>query len=265
MGRKSSVAERFSFSDQTSREHFSVGVDEDGALIVGDRNSSNGTSVRVRSDGEMAPFEPLDLDHSAVVGVPGVGEQGSVASEEKERPMTRNERIFAFPEPMGRDRFGNDRDRRLKVTEESTADAELVRRYADQDIREFLFAVKKDNPDVDQQELLRTDNELRVKLGEYLLGKLEQLDHLPSRFYQRGETKTPRERNYASNLSSQEYAALLAISMLDGTFKKALNDPIEVGRYGEVELGQHRYGAMKALGVVDSPVGREQIVYDYQK
>jgi hypothetical protein len=53
--------------------------------------------------------------------------------------------------------------------------------------------------------------------------------------------------------------------MLDGTFKKALNDPIEVGRYGEVELGQHRYGAMKALGVVDSPVGREQIVYDYQK
>jgi hypothetical protein len=188
-----------------------------------------------------------------------------VASEEKERPMTRNERIFAFPEPMGRDRFGNDRDRRLKVTEESTADAELVRRYADQDIREFLFAVKKDNPDVDQQELLRTDNELRVKLGEYLLGKLEQLDHLPSLFNHRGDKNTPRERNYASNLSSQEYAALLAISMLDGTFKKALNDPIEVGRYGEVELGQHRYGAMKALGVVDSPVGREQIVYDYQK
>lgn len=36
--------------------------------------------------------------------------------------------------------------------------------------------------------------------------------------------------------------------MLDGTFKRPKYDPI-VMRYGDVELGQHRWAALRALGL----------------
>ncbi|MBC7746562.1 hypothetical protein H7Y40_01115 [Pedobacter sp.] len=46
-------------------------------------------------------------------------------------------------------------------------------------------------------------------------------------------------------MTSREYASLLALSMLDGTFKaaRAAHDPIFIGKSGVVELGQHRYAA----------------------
>ena len=179
-------------------------------------------------------------------------------SPSKEREVTRNDRIFAVPEAKGRDRFGNDLDGRLKVTDESLADAEQVARYSDPDIKEFLTMVKMDNPGKDIKELLRTDDELRVKLGEFLLQKQDALTYLPGRFHRDGQTKNANYSGYPSGLSSREYAALLALSMLDGTYKKSLSDPIEI-KYGEAIRGQHRYVAMMTLGVERSPLSRQQM------
>jgi hypothetical protein len=176
-----------------------------------------------------------------------------------ERELTRNERIFRAPEAQGRDRFGNDRDGRLRVTEESLADAEDISRFSDEDIKEFLLMAKKDNPGEDIHEVLRTNNELRVKLGEFLLQKFDGMHYLPSRLYQHNQLKSPNYAGYEGKMTSREYAALLAIGMLDGTFKKSLSDPIEL-EYGEAIRGQHRYAAMQVLGVQDrSQIARSQI------
>jgi hypothetical protein len=118
--------------------------------------------------------------------------------------------------------------------------------------------VKMDNPGKDIKELLRTDDELRVKLGEFLLQKQDALTYLPGRFHRDGQKKNANYSGYPRGLSSREYAALLALSMLDGTYKKSLSDPIEI-EYGEAIRGQHRYVAMMTLGVERSPLSRQQM------
>lgn len=230
------LKDRFAFPDEMSRNHFTIAVDEEGALLLQDNGSTNGTAYSMEGKSSETPEE-----------------NGA------EREPTRNEVLFAFPTSKGKDRFGNDLDRRLKVTEESLADSETALRYSDEDIRTFLTMARKDNPDISSaSELLRANDEVRTKLGEFLLEKLEGLSYLPSRFNQSNQRKNANHVGYESQLTSREYAALLAISMLDGTYKKPTSDPIEV-EYGDAIRGQHRYGAMMVLGIQSSELARRQI------
>ena len=78
---------------------------------------------------------------------------------------------------------------------------------------------------------------------------------LPDRLI-RNQQKRPGYRGYDAvpDLSGREYATLLALSMLDGTFKPSrTGDAIEVSKYGDVLQGQHRYAALKLLGLDTSP------------
>ena len=174
--------------------------------------------------------------------------------EDPER--VRLERLFAFPEVRGRDKWGNDLDVRMKVTPESAKNASMAFRYLEDDtVRDLIkrYAGEKWREE-DMAEVLRENNELRVELGAYLLTKLDTLQYLPSRFYSR-QLKNPNEGGYEGNMTSQEYAALLAVSMLDGTFKaeRARHDPIEM-QYGEIIRGQHRYAALRLLDLERSPL-----------
>ncbi|MBC7764115.1 hypothetical protein H7Y29_00185, partial [Microbacteriaceae bacterium] len=165
---------------------------------------------------------------------------------------------LAFPEAGGRVRFGIDYDMRLRVTAQSAEDAKIAYRYLDdatvrEMIRKYAGDAWREN---EMAKVLRENDDLRLEVGEYLLGKLETLTHLPSRMYL-DMTKNSGEEGYDRNLKSKEYATLIALSMLDGTFKseRATGDPVEM-RHGSVTTGEHRYTALKLLGLDQSPVAR---------
>ena len=219
------------------------------SVVAGFYYDDNGEMQEIVKPMNMAGYDP-----SKIIRLPG----GQPSSTPEKREQTRNERLFAAPKPQDRDRFGNDQNGRLRVTEQSLIDADEIARYSDSDVRDFLMLIKKDNPGRDVKELLRTDNELRVKLGEFLLEKQDGLRYLPARFHQNNQTKNANYIGYPSGLSSREYAALLALSMLDGTYKKPTSDPIEI-EYGDAIRGQHRYAAMMTLGVENSPLARSQM------
>ncbi len=104
MGRtQAQVKDRFTFSSEASRDHFTVAVDHEGTLMVMDKGSTNGTSYRTTAEMPVSLMNP-----------------------EEERRQAYYRELFRLPDPQGRDRFGNDLDRRLKVTEQSQMDAAMA-------------------------------------------------------------------------------------------------------------------------------------------
>ncbi len=248
MGRnQDAVKDRFDFTNRVSRHHFTVAVDNEGVLMLEDGGSTNGTSYQTK-DTAANTTETSE----------------SLSPEEKKRQAYLRE-LFLLPERKGKDRFGNDLDRRLKVTEESNADAAMAYRFTDHDIKDIVSQHARENYDGVWREehmaaMIYKDEALRMKLGEHLLEKLKTdkvKRRLPSRFYGTS-TKNPNYAGY-QNMTSHEYAAVLAISMLDGTFKTpGPGDPIE-SDYGQIVSGQHRYAAMRLLGIDSSPVAKIRV------
>lgn len=158
-------------------------------------------------------------------------------------------RLFAFPDKMD-DRMYM----RTSVTEQSLADARSAYRNTTQEIKK-IFNTYSDRgymTELEAAEALRENYLLRMELGKYLVDQLRLMEFLPSRLSNDSEIKRPNVQGYEEILSSKEYAALLAIAMLDGTYKDSKGDPIVIGtRYdgGEVTNGQHRFAAQEVLGI----------------
>lgn len=140
--------------------------------------------------------------------------------------------------------------RRSEITERSIADA--VKRLAElRQTNPRLAGLITDRirggvSDPHQMaEALRTDKELRLAVGKELLVEANiraKAGELPYQL-QHDSGKTPTIDGYPEGLSSREYAALLALSMLDGTFKRELTGGDEPGLRG----GQHRTAAEQLL------------------
>ena len=100
-------------------------------------------------------------------------------------------------------------------------------------------------------ELLRTDASLRLAAGSYLLDKLEHHLH-PSAMPRRVRLNTPKASavtGYEAAKDSEEYTAMLALSMLDGTFDPS-RETTGDNTYSPVTdegTGQHRYAARQLL------------------
>ena len=213
-----------------------------------ERAIANGAQVLISVDVEM-PFN----NTSTRVRTATVFSQNEVAEAQEfseVRHKKHLEKIFAFPEGTVDD-LGRSLDDRKSVTQESLKDARtafLSTTAEDGRVREIFEAYNSGHyvGDVQAAEMLRTNNELRVAIGEYFIDKIATMGHqMPARVYDNG-MKTPQARGYGgAEMTSREYASLLALSMLDGTFKaaRAAHDPILVGESGVVELGQHRYAA----------------------
>lgn len=153
------------------------------------------------------------------------------------------------------------------VTEQSIRDAtlELNSASAKDAILEQLLAGagKASLRDISAQ--LRTDPLLRKAVGTYLLEKTERIGYrLPPRVA-RNAQKNPGSKGYESlrglGLKSYEYTALLALSMLDGTFRAEAEDPIsESARNGTMQNGQHRTAARQVLHARPEYIGRQGIM-----
>jgi hypothetical protein len=102
---------------------------------------------------------------------------------------------------------------------------------------------------------IRKNAELRYELGSYYLrDKLPQLiDKLP-RQVAANDQKRPKHMGYKDipQLGSQEYVAMLALAMLDGTYAEPGADTTELYESGDVKLGEHRAAANL---LIDSQVG----------
>lgn len=104
--------------------------------------------------------------------------------------------------------------------------------------------------------LLRECQELRLELLERFVEKLKEMqedEQLPDEF-DLDALVTPNHTSEPFSVASRDYAALLALSMLDGTFDiaAARKDPIVKASTRVVVSGAHRYVAMMLIGVVSS-------------
>lgn len=164
--------------------------------------------------------------------------------------------VFDFPDASTPDKYGSSKRMLVEVTEQSQRDGEVAFMSATHDEHvKAIFEKYNDGqyvPSKMASELLRTNNELRVELGAYFLDKLAAMHYLPERvmYNSSKNLKNPNVGGYGDKrFTSREYAALLAVSMLDGTFKteSTKHDPIYKNRYSEVVTGQHRYAAHMLL------------------
>lgn len=91
---------------------------------------------------------------------------------------------------------------------------------------------------------IRSNKYLRVELGAYFLTKLGDLkDSLPSRVAKNEfKNSTMSGYNQIPKLRSREYASLLALAHLDGTFdpNKSASEEITYDAEGNIKTGQHR-------------------------
>ena len=103
---------------------------------------------------------------------------------------------------------------------------------------------------------IRKNHELRCRLLEFFGGKLEVIrqlssDDLPERvrYDDPGNLKHPNHPGYPDKMTSSEYAAVLALSMIDGSFDPDLEDRMESGtrKDGTPIYGQHREAAWTIL------------------
>jgi hypothetical protein len=160
------------------------------------------------------------------------------------------EGVFRFPDPDSKDKYGRSLSERTSVTPESEMDAVYALRFANQDIKDLVRSYKDSEywREEDTPRLLRDNNELRMSLGTLILEKFEGLYTLPERVHQNSpdNMKSPNHAGYPDKMLSRDYAAVIALSMLDGTYKE---------RPDTGETTQHRTAAEMVLGI------REQMEY----
>ncbi len=118
-------------------------------------------------------------------------------------------------------------------------------------LREILDKHGYDRASLDAVDALRTDEDLRYEVGTYLLDKLRRMTSIsPMKFGDRilkdGTKRTDARAMPTDGVSSQEYAAFLALAKIDGSFnadKESDSDKTEYGFGGQPIQGQHRAAA----------------------
>ena len=130
-------------------------------------------------------------------------------------------------------------------------------RNSSENFNTLLSQVENANPDLEPKDILNTireNDELRTEIGLIIQDSISELwaeNKLPERLMLNGE-KNPRlkKTNDVFGLKSQEYSAQLALSMIDGSFDDDYHGdgPIDISETGKVISGQHRSGALMAIG-----------------
>jgi len=113
----------------------------------------------------------------------------------------------------------------------------------------------------DMLKKIRENQEASSEIKDYISLKLEQnLYKMPPRIFENSDKnyKNPNYPGYenANNLTSREYAIILAESMINGSFNfdYSKSSPIFINSNNEVEVGQHRVAALYSLGFnLDDP------------
>lgn len=113
---------------------------------------------------------------------------------------------------------------------------------------------------------IRRNHQLRCQLLEFFGKKLEAIRELspyslPERVYydDPGNLKHPNHPGYSDKMTSSEYAAVLALSMIDGSFDPDSED--DTRKDGTPICGQHREAAWKILFDVKADLRLQDNLY----
>jgi hypothetical protein len=132
------------------------------------------------------------------------------------------------------------------VTDESLADSvNLFSDTIDPTIQAIVSKFLPGKNGRDAVDGIRTNRALRYGLAQYFLTKIDMNEHnMPGRVLN-DQGKTPNFVGYAdAKMTGREYAALLAISKLDGTFKKDREtNELDRNPDGSYKTGHHRTAA----------------------
>lgn len=154
-------------------------------------------------------------------------------------------------------RHENGRARVTDFSEKEAARAVDVAKHHNKYVRDLLETHAPHVPSADLPAIIRTNEKLRVALGECFLQTFDATSgHLPENVV-RSHSKSAGhlgyrdvERQLGTKITSREYTVMLALAMLDGTF-----DPVAAGvnpiQYNSVSAptkgGQHRLAAKLLL------------------
>lgn len=247
-------------SPESERHHFQPAgrvirhdgsVDKTGTWVVG------GTYMREDESGREVEHVRLlkprdgDQDRLQSMGVP-VEEyrrwQHSPEedlAENREHYSAREQRVFAPLDPelkTGRE----------KTSEESIEEAMSILHTAvqrDATIKRIMEAhLGEADSEEGLLEALRSDIELRCELGRHFMEKIPTVPYLPERV-ERNDPNNLKNPNYPGYMAmtSHEYVAVLALSMIDGSFHTDSEEGIGRNEFGEVTFGQHRHAARQVL------------------
>ena len=250
-----------------SRQHLCISTDENGTLTIKD-TSTYGTVVsyeRPEHQGDSGGWD--SLRHYA----PPSSQERSLMPEQNELDDF-SERIQFLAQPLGTDidgdRFvrrqfsgiieGRDRVSTKRFYSSmnwlkglvGTNIKSIIDEYAPYSVETDFDGFKKTINEI------RKNHELRCRLLEFFQKKLEVIrqlspDDLPERvrYNDPDNLKHPNHPGYPDKMTSSEYAVVLALSMIDGSFNLELEENIESGRRkdGTPIYGQHREAAHVVL------------------
>ncbi len=180
--------------------------------------------------------------------------------DREEREKVRFAEVFAAPKRVARDRFGNRRDRLSGMNEETIRDAqetmkciknEAIKSTLEDELTRLGLRLGTE----EAVTAIRTNDELRLRLAKAVLAELNAIRwQLPEQLRSDAHGKSTHHPGYSSNMNTLEYAALLAISMLDGTFlrKNSVADEVQIidtSMDTKINNGQHRMAALRALNL----------------
>ena len=132
---------------------------------------------------------------------------------------------------------------RIRITEQSEQDARAMYANAEPRIKDMInnYAISEQWDQSDIPALLRSEQELRMQVGEFFLDKFPAMHGLPERVRANADLKRPNMPGYGyDTFSNQEVAAMYALAMLDGTFKHDRLDTNVPEKYtAHNAIGQH--------------------------
>ena len=251
----SGVGEKY-FNDYVSGMHGSITLEADDCLRVSDgyedfderigyidRSSTNGTGV-------VVPHE-------------SVGAQPDIIKVHIDQQIELNrEKHLAkvFRSPID---DLEAKPRLDKINEQMKNDAWNVLQHTNDEVLKSILSsyIHGSNGKVRTYEDLRqavlADGQLRMALGKHLLekAKADKFDDTNA-----GEEKQPNHRGYGGfggKFTSKEYQAVLALSMLDGTFDSEVSRRDQIVFVDkqfttEIENGRHRLAAVRLLDLANN-------------
>lgn len=253
LGRKALTGLVSNFEPSVSRIQGSLQLWPDGTLDIHDGyeyahpetriviDKASGNSTRVHTLDELSRYQQNDVIAPLI------------QQQEMERREQRLVTLFGVPESKPRDRFGNVQDRVSLITQESKQEAaQSISAINDLELRAIIDAHTVGLSSAQSVEKIFSDESTRIDIAKYLMQKVaKNADLMPDRVKGHRE-KSGNHPGYPQNMSSKEYAALLALSMLDGTFisKRSIGDPVEFvsrGNNTDINGGQHRLAALQLL------------------
>ena len=230
-------------------------IDDGWEVLALTKDGSRATVVK-QPEGQKSLIKSIpieDINPAPKIEKPALPDSETVARERQERQRQWHDRMFRLP--TAEDMQDPNVRKRMQVTEKSVEDAVIAYRYSNSEVKKIFEKYKTSElwRESDMPQLARTNDDLRVELGMYLLNKLETTHYggsMPSRIFDRhGKHGNHYGYNYLDRtFTSPEWVSLMALSMLDGTYKTAdaKHDKIEIldsGYWKDVVAGQHRYAA----------------------